>query len=333
MDMQATLRRIEKKQKALLRKQQPSSNLEEWLRVDLTYNSNAIEGNSLTDKETAEVLEKGTNAVISGKPLRDQIEAINHANALDLVKKLAKAKRSHQEITAQDLLDIHKFILTGINDEWAGKYRQTEIFVRGSNTDFPLPDKIPFLMKEFIKWLRKVSVKHPAMIAADAHYKLVTIHPFIDGNGRLSRLLMNLVLQIYGYPLAVIKNSNRIVYMKALATAQETNDLTDYYKIVLQAVENSLDLFLNAGTEKPQKLKDNNKKLLTIGRLAKIAAETTTTIRHWTKTGLLPVREYTPSGYQLYSDETLEKIKKIRQFQQQNRLTIKEIKEKLKTVL
>src|SRR5450631_2458459 len=108
-------------------------NIEEWLQVELTYSSNAIEGNTLTRIETAEVINKGITAVINGKPLKDQIEAINNAKALDFIKHLAMTRKSHQFITEQDILDIHKIILTGIDDNWAGKYRLTEVFIRGSN--------------------------------------------------------------------------------------------------------------------------------------------------------------------------------------------------------
>ena len=99
--------------------------LEEWLKIELTYSSNAIEGNTLSRLETAEVIEKGISATISGKALKDQLEAINHAKALELIKKLARQRKSHQFITEGDIKSIHKMILTGIDNQWAGKYRPT----------------------------------------------------------------------------------------------------------------------------------------------------------------------------------------------------------------
>ncbi len=114
-------------------------NLEDWFKVELTYSSNAIEGNTLSRVETAEVLERGVSAVISGKSLKDQLEAINHARALEYIKELAQKRKSHQFITEDDIKDIQKIILTGIHDDWAGVYRQAEIFIRGSNAEFPLP--------------------------------------------------------------------------------------------------------------------------------------------------------------------------------------------------
>lgn len=168
-------------------------------RVELTYSSNAIEGNNLSRAETAEVLERGVTAVIKGKPLKDQLEALNHARASAFVKTLASTLKSHQYITEQNIKAIHKIILTGINDEWAGKYRQTEVFIRGFNIDLPQPHKVPYLMTEFVQWLESIQ-EHAVRIASNAHFKFVTIHPFVDENGRTARLLMNLVLLIHGYP-------------------------------------------------------------------------------------------------------------------------------------
>src|SRR5258706_14890567 len=127
--------------------------LEGWLSVELTYSSNAIEGNTLTRLETAEVLEKGISAVLPAKPLKDQLEAINHSKALDLVRSLSKERPTHQVITEKDILAIHKLILAGINDEWAGRYRHSETFVRGATVTFPLPQHVPYAMDEFMQWL------------------------------------------------------------------------------------------------------------------------------------------------------------------------------------
>lgn len=221
--------------------------LEEWYDVELTYSSNAIEGNTLTRIETAEVLEKGTAAVISGKPLKDQLEAINHKKALDLIKKLSEKRKSHQFITEEDIKEIHKRILTDIQDRWAGVYRQIVVFVKGSTTQFPDPHKVPYLMNEFIQWLEGQQAMHPVRIAADAHYKFVSIHPFVDGNGRTARLLMNLVLLLHGYPRAVIRNEERTAYLHALEYAQTKGDINPFYTMIETAVERSLDKYLEAG--------------------------------------------------------------------------------------
>jgi len=108
-------------------------NLEEWLKVELTYTSNAIEGNTLSRIETAEVIERGVTAVISGKSLKDQLEAINHAKALDFIYDLATKRKGHQFITEQDILNIHKYILSSIDDAGAGVYRRIDVFIRGKD--------------------------------------------------------------------------------------------------------------------------------------------------------------------------------------------------------
>lgn len=328
------------KKKQELENQKPLSpealkSLEEWIRVELTYSSNAIEGNTLTRLETAEVIEKGVSAALRGKPLKDQLEAINHSKAIDFIGELRKKKKGHQLITEEDIKAIHKLILTGINDEWAGKYRQTEVFIRGAGVDFPLPHKVSYHMAEFIQWLETQQGEHPVKVAADAHFKLVTIHPFVDGNGRAARLLMNLVLIINGYPMAIIKNEDRTEYLEAVNAGQTRDDLKAFYFLVEEAEERSLDAYLNAVKGKPVipvlMGKDKDTKLLRIGELAEAARETKATIRYWTKEGLLAVAKHTKAGYALYSPKMIQRVKEIRRLQTKERLSIAEIKEKLKT--
>ena len=313
--------------------------LEEWFKVEITYSSNAIEGNTLSRIETAEVIEKGISAVISGKALRDQLEAVNHAKALEFIKTLAKQRKGHQFITENDIKAIHKIILTGIDDQWAGKYRQTEVFIKGADVEFPSAHKVPYLMTEFIQWLEDQQKEHPVRVASNAHFKFVSIHPFIDGNGRTARLLMNLILAINSYPMAVIRNEERIRYLEVVNLGQTQNDLKSFYSLIEESVERSLDVYLNAAQGKPslapltKGIKTDRLKrikLLKIGELAKEAEESITTIRYWTKEGLLTVKGFTKGGYQLYEPLMIERVKNIRQLQNEKRLTLKEIKEGLK---
>jgi Fic family protein len=319
-------------------------NLEDWLRVELTYSSNAIEGNTLSRIETAEVLEKGISAVISGKPLKDQIEAINHARAIKFIQSLVRKYKSHTQITETDINAIHKIILTGINDEWAGKYREMEVFIKGVNIDLPQPIKVPYMMHEFFQWLSGYNKIHPVRMAADAHLKLVSIHPYIDGNGRTARLLMNLILIINDYPMAVIRNEERTQYLAALELAQIKDDMNPYYNLIEVSVERSLDAYINAFQGKPillafkkyslpeVKSKNNSitySKLLKIGELAKETNETIHTLRYWTKMGLLKVTNYSEGGYQLYSPEMIKQVKEIRRLQKDKRFSLTEIKKEL----
>ncbi len=309
--------------------------LEEWLKVELTYSSNAIEGNTLTRRETAEVIEKGINAVVSGKPFKDLLEARNHADALDFVKELSDIRKSHQFIAEEDIKDIHKIILLGIVDEWAGVYRQVEIFIRGSNTEFPLPKEVSALMKKFIRWLQDQQETHPVRVAAEAHFKFESIHPFRDGNGRTGRLLMNLILILNGYPMAIVRNEERANYLATFDSARN-HDMQPFYDLIEESVGRSLDAYINAAEGKAvlpglmgETTQSEGGNLLKIGQLAKATNETIPTIRYWTKEGLLKVAGLTKGGYALYDNSQIDKAKEIKHLQDQQRLTIAEIKAKL----
>lgn len=313
-----------------------SSSLEEWLKVELTYSSNAIEGNTLSRIETAEVIEKGVSATISGKSLRDQLEAINHAKAVEFIKELRKQRKKHQLITEDDIKGIHKIILSGIMDDWAGIYRQTSVIIRGTNVELPDVREVPRLMANFVKWLENQQEEHPVRVASLAHYKFEDIHPFIDGNGRVGRLLMNLILILNGYPMAIIRKEERADYLSTFGYARNQNNMQPFYDLIENAVERSLDAYINAALgeavlpsflgEAAQILDD---KLLKIGELAKLANETVPTIRYWTQEGLLRVAELSEGGYQLYNTSQIDKAKEVRYLQDEQRLTIAEIKIKL----
>lgn len=217
-------------------------NLEEWFRVELTYTSNAIEGNTLTRQETAMVVEEGLT--VRGKSLTEHQEAINHAQAFDFIQPLVSKKR--QELTARDILDIHSIILNKIDDANKGRYRNVAVRLRGSGTILPNPVKVPELMEEFITWLQRDSFDNPLKIAADAHFKLVSIHPFVDGNGRTARLLMNLLILQEGYPPAVVRKEDRSTYINSLEKGQTKGDLDDYYTLMFEAIDRSLDIYLEA---------------------------------------------------------------------------------------
>ena len=266
------------------------------------------------------------SANISGKPLKDLLEARNLAEALKYIKRLASNLKSHQFITEKMILEIHRIILTGIDEMWAGKYRQSEIFVRGSNSNFPVPIVLPKLMNELIKWIEIEQKENPVKIAADFHYKFVSIHPFVDGNGRTARLLMNLVLAIHGYPMAVIRNENRSEYLHALEVAQTKDEINGYYKIVFDAVDASLDSYIKFYEDKSPLPENKSKKLMRIGELSKQTGETIHTLHFWIKEGLIKSKNKTMGGYQLFDNETVSKISKIRSLQKTQRLSLTEIK-------
>jgi Fic family protein len=242
------LNRIDEKKKKLdaARPLPPAlvRNLQEWFAIEFTYTSNALEGNTLSFSETAMVVEKGIT--IGGKTMREHLEAINHALAIDFIEELAHKQRA--DIALDDILAIHKIVLQKIDDLHAGVFRKVMARISGSLTVFPNYAKIPFLMIEFMEWLHG-TIDHPIIVAALAHYKLVSIHPFVDGNGRTARLLMNLLLLQYGYPLAIIKKEQRGAYIDAIEHARTTDDFVPFYEVILQAVEYTLDSYWEAISE------------------------------------------------------------------------------------
>lgn len=297
-------------------------NLDEWYKIELTYTSNAIEGNTLTRAETALVVDKGIT--VRGKSLVEHLEAKNHASAVDYIRELAKST-TPSDITEDIILDIHRQILTSIDDTNAGRYRNVPVRVNGSRTIFPNYMKVAELMKEFIEELHRIAkTEHPVIVAAFAHFRLVSIHPFVDGNGRTSRLLMNLILEQNEYPPAIIQKEERIKYINALEQSQMTENPHLFYEVVGEAVGRSLDIYLDE--DKTPVTADV--RLYKIGELARLTGEEVPTIRFWTDQGLLELADRSGGGYRLYSPDAVERSKKIRELQQE-RFTLGEIKDKL----
>ena len=186
-------------------------NLQEDLIVRWTYHSNAIEGNTLTLLETKVVLEGIT---VGGKALREHFEAINHRNAIYYVEDII---RKEEPFSEWQIRNIHQLILKNIDDDNAGRYRQQNVLISGATTTPPDYTLLNDKMTQLVDWYNSEAHKlHPIERAAKVHADFVGIHPFIDGNGRTSRLLMNLELIKAGYPPCVITVENRLAYYEAL---------------------------------------------------------------------------------------------------------------------
>ncbi len=216
--------------------------LREQLDVEWTYHSNAIEGSSLTLRETQLVLQHGLT--VGGKSLREHLEAINHQHAIRFVEALAD---KDEPITGYVVRSIHALVLRTIDDEEAGRYRRVQVYITGSEYVPPEPVAVPGLMADFGDWLNsdEAAALHPVERATLAHFRLVHIHPFTDGNGRTARLLMNLALMREGYPPAVIRVEDRPAYYDVLDAAHE-GDTEPFVRLVAEAVERSLDTWLAA---------------------------------------------------------------------------------------
>ena len=291
--------------------------------MELTYTSNALEGNTLTRQETAVVVEKGLT--IGGKSLVEHLEATNHAAALGKVVQIAQSET--ESITEHTVLDLHFTILHGIDDANAGRYRSTGVRISGSLVVLPNPAKVPMMMADFVRQMGERTDLHPVELAAEAHYQLVTIHPFIDGNGRTARLLMNLILLQNGYPPALIRKRDRVPYLSSLEKAQLGGSKEDYYGIIAKGVSRSFDIYFKA-LSSDEEVVQKPRPLMRIGQLSKITGEAQSTLRHWMKAGLLHYTETTEAGYQLFDQEMVERIKKIRLLQSE-RQTLAEIAQHL----
>jgi Fic family protein len=218
-----------------------AENLKRYFDVELTYNSNAIEGNTLTITETKVILEDGLT-IGRGKSLREHLEVINHKEAIDYIDDIVS---KDIDISERVIKDLHYIILKSIDNRNAGEYRQSNVLISGSKHKpveyFLVREK----MAELIEWYAtNKDKKHPIELAAEFHFRYVYIHPFIDGNGRTARLLMNLILMRKGYPITVIRTEDRDEYMKALETASVEGNLEEFIRIVAEAVDRSLDTYL-----------------------------------------------------------------------------------------
>jgi Fic family protein len=205
--------------------------------VRFTYDSNAIEGNTLTQSETELVLSQGIT--IGGKTLAEHLEVIGHKEAIDYIETLAQTEAPLSE---WDIRQIHNLVLRRLSPTEAGRYRQLDVKAAGNDHHYPPHYLLPGLMADFIEWLAEASsTMHPLEYASEAHYRFVSIHPFADGNGRTGRLLMNLLLLRAGFPIVSIAKQNREAYINALATAQQSqNDLTLLLALICEAAREAL---------------------------------------------------------------------------------------------
>lgn len=214
--------------------------LREQLEIEMTYNSNAIEGNSLTLRETYLVLQEGMT--IKGKPLKDHLEAKDHKEALDFLYELVS--RSSHTLSEHLIRQLHQLVVRETDTECAGRYRTGSVIIGGADHTPPDATDVPRQMEELIRWLKKNEKSvHPVELAALLHHKIVFVHPFFDGNGRTARLVMNVFLMRKGFPLAIILKNDRKKYYRVLEKADKGGE-APLVLFIAQAVERSLDLYL-----------------------------------------------------------------------------------------
>ena len=193
--------------------------LKEYFRIGLTYSSNALEGNTLTETETKVILEDGLT--IGGKTIKEHFEVVGHSQAYDFMW----SKAQNQQFSEDDICKLHYLFYYRIDEENAGNYRKVPIFVSGTDFEFPKPSELSSLMHTFVQEILPLKQQyHPVHFAALVHARLVTIHPFVDGNGRTARLLMNLALLQSGYTITIIPPIMRSEYIFAIQNANKGNE-------------------------------------------------------------------------------------------------------------
>ena len=221
--------------------------IRKYFRIKNIYHSNAIEGNLLDAGETRQVVELGLT--ITGKSLKDQAEAKNLGHALDFLETIAGNKEN--PITQNDIRQIHRLILEGIDNENAGAYRTIEVVISGSDYNPPSHFKVHSEMNDLMDWLEPLSTRlddYAIQVAAAAHAHFAQIHPFIDGNGRTARILMNLVLMRAGFPIAIVTREDRSRYIDALEHSQ-ISDLTPFIALLIECISETLEEYETAVQE------------------------------------------------------------------------------------
>ncbi len=215
--------------------------LEHYYDLELTYTSNAIEGNTLSAAETTLVIEQGIT--IGGKPLRDHLEALDHYDAIRYVRELARRETS---ITESDVRSLHRLVVMRSAPEIAGRYADLPRYVRTENGRhvFPSPSDVPPLMTDFFAWFTEAPLLPET--AFTAHRRLVAIHPFNDGNGRTARLLMNLVLLRGGYPPVAVRPEDRLEYILSLQEDQAGAGDDRFNALLSHRLDATLDEYLAA---------------------------------------------------------------------------------------
>lgn len=213
---------------------------EEW-----TYNTNALEGNTMSLHETAFFLREGLT--IKGKTLKEHLEVINHSEAIEFLEGELKNKR----LTERFIKDIHAILFQGVKPEKGedpvipGVYKQKDnktITLSGDLLIYTPAIQVPSEMENLLNWYESCN-EHPIKVAAEFHHKIASIHPFSDGNGRVSRICMNFILMKHGYPPAIIRKEERIDYLKALTEADNGNG-TPFLELITKEVKNSLKVMI-----------------------------------------------------------------------------------------
>ena len=292
--------------------------VEQKLRLEANYNSNAIEGNTLTLGETRSLILHGLTA--HGKPIRDHLDIEGHDSALQAIE---AAVKDNQELNEVFIRNLHRMLLKDPYETEAktpdgqlvrrtisiGDYKTKPNNVETSTGEmyyFTPPEQVKQAMSDLIDWYRtrEREGEHPIIIAATFHYRFVRIHPFDDGNGRMARLLMNMILIKHGYTVAMIRQDNRVEYLDRLEQADKTEDLTSFINYIAQCCEYALSLHLKAARgEDIDDIDDIDKEIALFKQSLRSATDQAFSAREHIETILYPFFKYCLEKIRLFSDE------------------------------
>ncbi len=287
------------------------------LRLESNYHSNAIEGNSLTLGETRSLILHGLTA--HGKPMRDHLDIKGHDEAVKAIEDAVKRNQSLNEVFIRNL---HKVLLKEPYENDAitpagqstkrliaiGDYKTRPNNVRTSTGEthyFTPPEQVKPAMSDLIDWYRKNEEKseHPIVMAATFHYRFVRIHPFDDGNGRMARLLMNMILIKHGYTVAIIPIQERDQYIQTLEQADKSEDLAEFIAYIAQCCKYALNLHLKAARGGDiEDVEDIDKEIALFKRSLQKGADDTIKAREYADQVLDPFFSYFQEKFEQFSD-------------------------------
>ena len=291
--------------------------VEQKLRLEANYNSNAIEGNSLTLGETRALILHGLTA--RGKPMRDHLDIEGHDTAVKAIEDAIRSDRSLNEVFIRNL---HRILLKEPYEADAiasdgdriertisiGEYKtlpNNVVTSTGEIYHFTPPEQVKSAMSDLVDWYREKEREgeHPIIIAATFQYRFVRIHPFDDGNGRMARLLMNMILIRHGYTIAMIHQDSREEYLRELEKVDRTEDLTEFIDYVANCCEYSLSLYLKAARGEPiESVEDIDREIALFRRSLSSASDETLVVRDYLDSILRPFYDYCQNRIDQFSD-------------------------------
>lgn len=299
-------------------------NLRKEVQLSLSCVEGSFDGSTLSRKDTAMILYQ--DKTVDGHPLTEHIRSLNLAKAFELVEELAE--QTSQPVDDADVKNIHRVVVRELDDKNGGVYRGTSLRFEEGAEELPEPAKVGRMMNDFGMWLFTARTLHPVVLAAEAHFRLMSIQPFTSGNAATARMLMNLILLRHGYPPAMYTRREKKEYWSSLERAIFQNDRSEYDRLIHRVVNRALDAYIKFGKQIQVENDESEPYFLRIGQLAKETGERVSTIRYWTSLGLLETAGKTSADYTLYSSEILPKVKRIKELKEQ-RYTLDEIREQV----